>query len=124
MNPVALLVVALAVPRLAGQPPQQHDADLVEVVGCLSQAPDKAWILTSGSDPVVTKTIFTTKEALKEAQARPLGNRRYRLLGPGPFTPELHKGEKMAARGVLIKDDKESRLNLTSLQSVAAACGK
>jgi len=30
----------------------------------------------------------------------------------------------MAAKGVLIKDDKESRLNVTSLQMVAVTCAK
>jgi hypothetical protein len=51
-----------------------------------------------------------------------LGNRRYQLLGVGVFDPSSHKGQKVAVKGVLIKDAGESRLNVTSLQMVAASC--
>ena len=60
--------------------------------------------------------------ALKAAAAKPLGNQRYQLLGIGVFNPSSRKGQKVAVKGVLIKDANESRLNVTSLQTVAATC--
>jgi len=38
------------------------------------------------------------------------------------INPDAHKGHKMAAKGLLIKDPKGNRLNVTSLEMVAAAC--
>jgi hypothetical protein len=108
----------------AQQGQQQSALDLVEVVGCLTENPARTWVLTSATDPVVTKSIWTTKEALQDAGARPLANQRYRLLGVGPFGPEENKGKKVAVKGVLIKDAKETRLNVTSLQAVATSCAK
>jgi hypothetical protein len=107
------------------QKPQQKTAlDLVEVVGCLAEAPDQTWILANATDAAVSKSLSTTKKALSEAATRPLGNQRYHLLGVRAFDPAPHKGHKVAAKGVLIKDDKESRLNVTSLQMVAVTCAK
>jgi hypothetical protein len=108
----------------AGQPEEQREQnvlDLAEVVGCLEQGPSGTWGLTNASDPVVSKTQATSLLALKAAD-KPLGNRRYQLLGVSVFNPSVHKGEKMAVKGVLIKDAKESPLNVTSLQMVAATC--
>jgi hypothetical protein len=40
------------------------------------------------------------------------------------FGPSSHLGEKVAVKGILIEDSKASRLNVTSLQTVAAECVK
>jgi len=97
---------------------------IAEVVGCLEQGPSGAWMLTNASDPVVSKTQATSSVALKEAESRPLGNRRHQLLGAGVFNPSSHQGQKVAVKGVLIMDAKESRLNVTSLQMVGMTCFK
>jgi hypothetical protein len=133
MNRVTLLASALAVAfgavaSTAGQgteqKPQPNRLDLVEVVGCLEEAPNSAWTLTNGTIPVVSNTPFTTEAALKEAETTNLGDQRYRLLGVSLFSPERHEGHKVAVKGLLIKDPKESRVNVTSLQMVAATCTK
>jgi hypothetical protein len=110
---------------------RQH-SDVVEVAGCLEQSPAKTWMLTNASDPAVSKTQATTSEALKAAEAQPLGHGRYQLLGASSFSPWSHNGQKVAVKGVLIKDAPEShlndtrlndsRLNVTSLQLVGATC--
>src|ERR671937_3212177 len=46
---------------------------LVQVVGCLSQAPNNAWVLTKTSDPVPTRDEEPSAAALKTAQTRTLG---------------------------------------------------
>jgi mono/diheme cytochrome c family protein len=96
---------------------------LVQVVGCLSPAPKNGWVLTSTSEPVVTKDEQPTASGLKTAQTRPLGSETFLLVSVTPFKPEDHKGQKVEARGLLYRDPTDARLNLTSLQAVGSSCG-
>ncbi len=95
---------------------------VAEVVGCLEQDPSGSWVLTRASEPVVSKTQTMSSSALKAAADRSLGNQRDQLLGVSVFSPASQKGQKVAVKGVLIKEVKGSRLNVTSMQPVAAAC--
>jgi hypothetical protein len=107
------------------KPPERQKQDLAEiaeVVGCLEQSSPLIWLLTNATDPVVSITQSTTSLAVKATETRSSGNRQYALLGVSVFTPSLHKGQRVAVKGVLTRDDNESRLNVTSLQSVAARC--
>ena len=45
-----------------------------------------------------------------------------KLMGIGVFKPSSRKGQKVAVKGVLIKDANERRLNVTSLQTLDATC--
>ena len=81
-------------------------------------------MVTHGNDPVVSKTQATSSVALTTAEAKPLGNRRYELLGVRFFSPSSYKGNKVAVKGVLITNANETRLNITSLQRLAATCAK
>lgn len=97
--------------------------DLVEVLGCMTAGPTtNTWILTSATEPSISKNPYTNAATLKEAETKPLGTERLILVGPGPFNPDAHKGHKMAAKGLLIKDPKGNRLNVTSLEMVSATC--
>ena len=107
----------------AAQPERNAGAlDIVAVVGCLEQSASGTWRLTHSSDPVVNKTQATSMTELKEEAAQPLGKQQYQLLGTEVFHPSSHKGEKMAVKGVLIKDTNLSRINVTSEQTIASAC--
>jgi hypothetical protein len=127
---VAALGLACRLTAIAtAQPPEQKTAApqrpaLMEVVGCLAEGPGGVWNLINGSEPIVATAPYTTEAALKEAASRSLGTERYRLLGVGPFSAEQHKGQKVAVKGLLIKDSKDNRLNVTSLQMVASDCTK
>jgi copper type II ascorbate-dependent monooxygenase-like protein len=103
---------------------QQERLKIAEVVGCLERNPPGKWMLTSAADPVASATQSTSSVALKSAQDKPLGSRRYRLLGASVFNPSSHRGEKVAVRGILIKDSEETRVNVTSLQMIATSCSK
>ena len=103
--------------------PSSDQPPIVEVVGCLSQT-GADWILTNATDPAVSTTSFTTPEALKAAAEKPLGTQQYRLLGTSPFSPDRHKGHKMAVKGLLIKSGSDTRINLTSFQMLAETCAK
>jgi hypothetical protein len=120
----AWLVLACVGATAAAQTPPASSgtATLVEVVGCLNGSTDGVWTVTEATEPVVTKSPATSAAALEEAGRRPLGTRRYRLLGVGPFDPASRAGRKVAVKGVLVTAPNETRLNVTSLQSVAGSC--
>jgi hypothetical protein len=102
---------------------RERDAlNIAEVVGCLDRSPSGTWMLTHGSDPVVSKTQFTSSSELEVAASKALGEQPYQLLGVSPFSPSSEQGRKVAVKGVLIKAAKPSRLNVTSLQIVGPAC--
>jgi hypothetical protein len=104
--------------------PKQGVPEIAEVVGCLKETPPANWMLTEASKPIMSETQSTSLVALKAAKVRPLGSRRYRLLGASVFDPSSHNGEKVALKGVLIDNNREARFNVTSLQTVAASCIK
>ena len=96
---------------------------LVQVVGCLTQGPNKAWTLTRTSDPALTREEEPTAAAIRTSQTKALGTQTFQLVSVVPFQPEGHVGHKMEARGLLYKDQNDARLNLTSLQMLATGCG-
>jgi hypothetical protein len=98
--------------------------DIVEAAGCLVQSPMGAWMLTDAGDPVISKTQATSSVALKADAAQPSGSREYRLLGTKFFNPGSRKAQRVAVQGVLITGAGKSRINVTSLQTVAPACVK
>ena len=102
--------------------PSPHALDIVVAGGCLEQSPMGAWMLTNASDPVVSKNQAASSAALQADAAIPLGNRRYQLLGVEFFNPASRKAQKVAVQGVLITRAGESRINVTSLQTMAPAC--
>jgi len=102
--------------------PDPNAPHIAEVDGCLVPGAARTWMLVGASDPIVSTTQATTSVALKAAEANPAGHGRYQLLGAGIFNPSIRKGQKVAAKGALIKNATEDRLNVTSLQSVAGSC--
>jgi mono/diheme cytochrome c family protein len=95
---------------------------LVEAVGCLVRSESQAWMLHRASSPVVTTGQSTSAAELRQSATIPLGSQTYRLLGVDEFGPQRAGAHKVAVKGVLIKDANDSRLNVTSLQTVAGAC--
>jgi cytochrome c5 len=100
---------------------------LVQVVGCLAQGADKAWILTNAHDPIRTRNPEKpTAEGLKAAAARPPGTQTFKLLSPESFTSgfriDSYKGHKMQAKGLLIRTPNDVSLNVTWLETIASSC--
>lgn len=96
---------------------------LVRVVGCLAQRADNAWILTNGTEPARARESGDASPAdLKASESNPLGNHVFRLLdflAPGR---ETYKGNKILAKGFLIRQPGDDRLNVTSLQTLGQSC--
>ena len=74
------------------------------------------------SEPVVTSTQATSTAELKAAAADPLGVGILELLGIDVFNPRGYVGQTVAVKGVLIQKAGSSRVNVTSLQTLAGAC--
>ena len=97
---------------------------VVRVVGCLTSGPNDTWILTNASEPVRSRSIKeTTPEELKDSAAWPLGSQTFRLQNV-PDSAGATKGHKVQTKGVLIRQYKNDRINVTSLETVASSCGQ
>ena len=95
---------------------------LVQVVGCLTQDPTQAWMLTNTSPPVPTRDQGPPPAA-QSAGAKPLGQETYRLVSVARFKPHAFNGQKVEAKGLLYKAPSKNLLDLTSLQAVGSSCG-
>ena len=98
----------------------------VEVVGCFTADSGNGWFLTHAAEPTRTLNTFElTAEELREARDKPLGDQLFRLQNatdlPG-FDPEKLAGNKADAKGILVRQPKNERINVTALQMVAAGC--
>jgi hypothetical protein len=113
----------IRVERREGPDPAPNFA-LVQVVGCLTEAPENTWMLTNASEPARTKNPQPSKDdELKNSEKIALGSENFRLMNVYP-APDSRKGHKVEAKGLLIRDPRGDRINVTSLQSLAPACGR
>jgi hypothetical protein len=110
-----------AVSGFGSAAPNKGTPHIVRVVGCLKQDHSK-WVLTKAGEPVVTNTQATSMAELKAAAANPLGVKILELVGTDVFNPRSYGGQKVAVKGVLIQKASNSRVNVTSLQTLAATC--
>jgi len=95
---------------------------VVETVGCLTKEPDDRWTLRHAREPLASKDQRFTPQELQTADAKPLGSDSFELISIIPFKPDQETGHKMAAKGLLYRTPSDSRLDVTSLQRVAATC--
>jgi hypothetical protein len=116
------LMGSILIQKVKGaQPAELPTGTLAQVVGCLSPA-DDGWALTNATAPVRTDNPDASKEEERAAlQQAPLGTRTIRLLGVFGSV-DAHKGHKMEAKGLLVKDPTGDRLNVASLEMVGPAC--
>jgi hypothetical protein len=117
-SPLAQYAVSAAGPAA----PDREAAHIVRVVGCLNQDRSKQWLLTRAGEAVVTNSQATSMAELKAAAASPLGVKTLELLGVDVFNPGDHGGQKVVVKGVLAHQAGQSRVNVTSLQTLAGGC--
>jgi mono/diheme cytochrome c family protein len=103
------------------------DRALVQIVGCLAKGDtDDSWTMSQASEPVRTRnTGKSSPEEIKVAQAKPLGTLAFSLQNlamAGILSPDDKIGNKMVARGALLRRDDGNRISITALESVAAKC--
>jgi len=94
----------------------------VLVVGCLTSGSTNVWMLNNASEPVRSRSINeTTSEELQGSAAWPLGTQTFRLQNVADRAAAT-KGHKVQAKGVLIRQYMNDRINVTSLETVASTC--
>ncbi len=108
------------VPGKPKPPPPPGDFSYVEVVGCLTPAPDNGWLLTKASEPVTVAPNPPPGSTPEPPKA--LGARTIRLLDAMAYSPDAHKGQKMNVRGLLVKLPDEQRMTISSITTVAPSC--
>ena len=110
-------------PSAVAAPGSQHSGlEIAEAVGCLVPGGRDTWLLTHASEPLATTTQSTSRAQLDAISARALGSAQYSLLGVGFFNPASRAARKVAVQGILIQDGAQTRLNVTSLQTIGGAC--
>ena len=101
---------------------------LVRVVGCLGGDESGGWLLSAASDEErAADPTPSSGEAFTEAQDIPLGDRAFKLLYVFP-SPEVHLGQKVETKGLLIRDEEGGEaavdsLNVTAVQDLGKTCG-
>lgn len=96
--------------------------DIVTVAGCMAQSASGAWTLDGAGASRSVRTQSTTATELRTAQTMPLGNEHYSLSGVEFFGPARYLGQKMVAKGALVRNASGTHLNVTSLQPLPGSC--
>jgi mono/diheme cytochrome c family protein len=97
---------------------------IVRAVGCLSPQPDNAWALTRARSPrPVRERVVkgTSPEELALSASQPLGTETFPLMSV-PQPGASYAGHKVQVKGVLNRRGSLERINVMSLDSVAATC--
>jgi mono/diheme cytochrome c family protein len=100
---------------------------VVLVVGCLTAADNNRWTLIQASEPVRNRAgKETTAEEMHASAALQPGTRTFRLQNfeyvRDGFSPEPFKGQRVQVKGALIEQTNNDRINVTSLETLAANC--
>jgi hypothetical protein len=101
------------------------DGALVLTVGCLFQIREGLWGLSSATEPARTRTEAATPAELNASSQKSLGSLTFRLadLDAVPdFAPDAHTGQKIQAKGYLVRQPNAERISLSAMDTVAAVC--
>ena len=94
--------------------------EVVRVTGCLRRTAD-AWTLSGATDPVVITRATATAPPATTAEPS-VGSNEFKLIGIEEFDLASRKDRLVAVKGLLIKATPTSRLNITSVTTVADSC--
>jgi cbb3-type cytochrome c oxidase subunit III len=98
----------------------------VNVVGCLKEDSGNGFFLVSATEPARTLDMWETKEAeVQAAKQTTLGSLVFRLENlrdlPG-FNPANFIGHKMEAKGILVHQVGNERINVTLINNLVSVC--
>ena len=112
------LMAGTAAALSAQAPPAK--ADVVMVAGCLREQPAGEWRVVNATDP---KPSTAVAPPASELPAMPvLGKQSFQLIGVSIFDLPSHKDHTVVLKGLLILAKPLSRLNITSVVTVAPTC--
>ena len=113
---------ALATIQITGKsgPIPAQTGTLVRTVGCLELRDDRAWQLTSATEPERTALDSASKASSSQSSPRS-GARTIVLLNPFP-SPTAHRGQRIAATGFLVRRADGDAVNVVSLEMLEPSC--
>jgi len=97
-----------------------HKVEIVSITGCLKEAPPNNWTVTAATDPVPSTANAPAAKDLPAAP--PSGKNVFKLIGVSEFNLPAHRDHTVLIKGLLIKAAPVSRLNMTSVVTVAPSC--
>ena len=104
-------------------PPPIGDFSYVEVVGCLAAGPQRTWMLTRASTPVVAAAAAAASSTVAAASTL-LGTETFHLVDAMAYAPDDHAGHKMYVRGLLIRLPGEQRMTISAFEMVSPTCSE
>jgi hypothetical protein len=114
------MTIFLLLTALAGQATPSPKVDIVSVSGCLKETTPNTWTLVNATDPVPSSA---NAPPAKEIPATPpVGRNQFRLIGVTEFNLPAHRDHAVTVKGLYIKASPMSRLNITSVTSLAPTC--
>jgi hypothetical protein len=114
---VAVCVVVSAAQPGARQPKEK--VPIVAVAGCVAEQ-GSDWILTNATDP--EPSIANAPPAGQPYKGPTSGKNSFRLIGVSEFDLPSHTGHTVLVKGLFIKAEPVSRLNVTSVTMLSATC--
>ncbi|HZR25194.1 MAG TPA: hypothetical protein VFA59_16480 [Vicinamibacterales bacterium] len=112
--PIVLLIAALL------QAASANKVDIVSVTGCLREQTTGEWMLMNATDPVSSNANAPAKNEIPATP--PLGKNQFKLIGVSEFNLPQHKDHAVIIKGLHIKAQPVSRLNITSVTTISPAC--
>jgi hypothetical protein len=110
-------IVALFAVVSSAQEANQR-VDIVRVIGCLRHTAPDVWFLSAATDPV---TVLRGAEPVQPPPST-TGTNEFKLIGTEEFNLPSRKDHLVSVKGLLIKATPMSRLNLTSMTTLADSC--
>lgn len=104
---------------LLGQAAPQRVA-IVSVTGCLREPSPDNWMLVNATDPVPSAANAPEKKEIPVAA--PLGRNQFKLIGISEFNLPQYKDHAVIVKGLHIKAQPVSRLNITSVTAISPSC--
>lgn len=108
-----------------GPQPLPDGAQIV-TVGCLTTGFSGGWILSNAAEPVRgRKETASSPSELAVSAKRNLGSLTFRLTdmeAVPDFDPETHRGNKVEAKGYLVRQPNAERISLTAMETLAVKC--
>jgi hypothetical protein len=112
--PLSALLLVAAFLQAAPQ-----KVEIVSVTGCLRQT-GASWTLEHATDPVPSTANAPAKNELPSAV--PSGRNTFALIGVSEFNLPQHRDQTVIVKGLHIKAQPVSRLNITSVTTISPAC--
>jgi hypothetical protein len=100
--------------------PAPKKVEIVSATGCLKEAAPGNWTLVNATDPV--PSTANAPPAKDIPAVPPVGRNTFKLIGVSEFNLTAHRDHTVIIKGLLIAAAPLSRLNITSVTTVAPAC--